>query len=50
MTFLAEVDADDDRESVHFRYIIDGSAALTMSREWWEQLGKPETVEISASS
>jgi hypothetical protein len=47
LVFLAEVDSADDERSVRFRYVIDGSAELTLSREWWEQLGEPDAIEVS---
>ena len=47
MVFLAEVVPQEDGLTVRFRYVIDGSAELVMAREWWEQLGAPEEVEVS---
>jgi hypothetical protein len=48
--FLGDlVDAEDSELTVRFRYVIDGSAELSLSRQWWEQLGSPESVEVSVS-
>jgi hypothetical protein len=44
---LAEGRAAEDGLTVRFRYVIDGSAELVIAREWWEQLGAPEEVEVS---
>ena len=47
MTFLAEIAPQQDGSTVHFRYVIDGSAELVISRQWWEQLGEPGEVDVS---
>jgi hypothetical protein len=47
--FVAELvgPPDNSERSVRFRYVIDGSAELSLPREWWEQLGAPEEIEVS---
>ncbi len=48
MAFVVEVvEPVDDRSRVHLRYLIDNSAELFIAREWWEQLGAPEQLEVS---
>jgi hypothetical protein len=31
---------------VRFRYVIDDSAELTLSRPWWDDLGRPEVLYV----
>lgn len=48
MLFVAElVEPAVDAPRVGFRYVIDDSAELVISRDWWEQLGAPEELEVS---
>jgi hypothetical protein len=46
MTFLAEVE-DASGATVHLRYPIDPAIQVVILREWWEQLGSPEAVEVT---
>ena len=46
MTFLAEADTSDS-DTVRLRYVIDDSVELVIPREWWEQLGSPDEVELT---
>jgi hypothetical protein len=47
LTFQAErVEPDDGERLIRFRYAIDASAEMLIAREWWEQVGAPETLEI----
>jgi hypothetical protein len=47
-TFQAErVEPDNGERLVRFRYVIDASAEVFIAREWWEQLGAPETLEVA---
>jgi hypothetical protein len=47
LTFTAELERDGS-EAVRFRYLSGvPRAELVISREWWEQLGAPETVWVS---
>ena len=48
LTFQAErVEPENGESLVRFRYVIGASAELVISREWWEQLGAPETLEVA---
>ena len=48
LTFQAQrVEPDNGDRLIHFRYVIDASAELLISREWWEQLGAPEALEVA---
>jgi hypothetical protein len=48
LTFQAErVEPDNGERLVRFRYVIDASAEVFIAREWWEQLGAPETLEVA---
>jgi hypothetical protein len=47
MEFMAEIVQDRlSDDSVPFRYVIDGSAALSIPRKWWDELGRPDVVFI----
>jgi hypothetical protein len=46
LTFTAELERD-GAEAVRFRYLTGPHAELVITREWWEQLGAPETVWVS---
>jgi hypothetical protein len=47
LAFVAETETDATSPTVRFRYVIDQSAELLVPREWWEQLGAPESIEVS---
>jgi hypothetical protein len=34
------------RRFVRFGYIIDASTELSLSREWWDDLGRPEAIYV----
>jgi hypothetical protein len=34
-------------DTVEFSYVIEGSAGIAIPRAWWEQLGSPESVEVT---
>jgi len=48
LTFTAErVEPDNGEGLIRFRYTVDASAEVLIAREWWEQLGLPETLEVA---
>lgn len=46
--FQAEIvdDPAPGEAMVRFRYVIDDSAELTLSRSWWDDLGRPEVLYV----
>jgi hypothetical protein len=47
MEFMAEIVRDQlADESVRFQYVIDGSAAVSLPRKWWDELGCPDTIFV----
>jgi len=46
MTFVVELERVED-ESVYFRYVIDGHSGLHIAKDWWESMGRPDTLEAT---
>jgi hypothetical protein len=47
IVFQAErVESEDGESMPRFSYVIDASAEIVISREWWEQLA-PEMLEVA---
>jgi hypothetical protein len=46
--FRAEIvhDPAPSEAVVRFRYVIDDSAELTLSRPWWDDLGRPKVLYV----
>lgn len=47
-TFLTQLD-DATATQAQFRYALDASATVFLSRQWWQSLGSPESLEVQVT-
>jgi hypothetical protein len=48
VVFQAErIEPENGQSVVRFRYVINDSAEVLIPREWWEQMGNPDALEVA---